>query len=113
MSGFIHIAKLRRIESEIQQDIYRVDRLEPVTESEVDVFLAKLDVWKNTIPLYPQAMQSADDVVFDGGDSFVSLLLVMLPRLSCSRKSVCVDSFWKLDSCFIITRPFDFSSIPY
>jgi hypothetical protein len=50
LSCFIHICRLRRIESEIQQSIYRVDDSSPASEVEVEGFIQKLEDWKQKIP---------------------------------------------------------------
>jgi len=50
LSCFIHICRLRRIESRIQQSIYRVDEFSGTTEMEVESFLQQLKVWKENIP---------------------------------------------------------------
>lgn len=50
LSCFIHICRLRRIESRIQQSIYRVDEFSGATEMEVESFLLQLEEWKENIP---------------------------------------------------------------
>ncbi|CAK7238387.1 hypothetical protein SEUCBS140593_010634 [Sporothrix eucalyptigena] len=50
LSPFIHLTKLRMIESSIQQNIYRVDRGVKVSDAEIDGFLEQLDAWKRSIP---------------------------------------------------------------
>ncbi|OCT44052.1 Zn2/Cys6 DNA-binding protein [Cladophialophora carrionii] len=50
LSVFIHICRLRRIESQIQQCIYRVDETTGPSTAEVDMFLRQLDEWKEQIP---------------------------------------------------------------
>ncbi|KAK6064976.1 fungal specific transcription factor domain-containing protein [Seiridium cupressi] len=44
MTGFIYICKLRQIESDIQQSIYRVDQSAPATEAEAERFIAQLEM---------------------------------------------------------------------
>lgn len=51
LSSFIHVVRLRRIESDIQQTIYRVDETTDLAESVIDDFLNKLAKWKDSIPL--------------------------------------------------------------
>ncbi|KAF2769755.1 hypothetical protein EJ03DRAFT_87887 [Teratosphaeria nubilosa] len=53
MECFIHICRLRIIESHIQQSIYRVDRPTNSTE-ELDAFLDQLEAWKLNIPIDAQ-----------------------------------------------------------
>lgn len=50
MSCFIHITRLRIIESNIQQTIYRVDRAGVAPETEFEHFLNELELWKESIP---------------------------------------------------------------
>ncbi|PMD60531.1 uncharacterized protein K444DRAFT_528507 [Hyaloscypha bicolor E] len=50
LSCFIHICRLRRIESQIQQSIYRVDNSTNATEFEVESFIRQLEQWKDKIP---------------------------------------------------------------
>ncbi|KAK8022257.1 hypothetical protein PG993_013024 [Apiospora rasikravindrae] len=51
ITGFIHVCKLRVMESHIQQSIYRVDQSTTATEIEVEGFLEKLEGWKSRIPM--------------------------------------------------------------
>ncbi|KAK7937985.1 uncharacterized protein PG986_014853 [Apiospora aurea] len=51
MTGFIHVCKLRVMESHIQQSIYRVDQPTTLTEMEVEGFLENLEGWKSRIPV--------------------------------------------------------------
>ncbi|KUJ16071.1 uncharacterized protein LY89DRAFT_102668 [Mollisia scopiformis] len=50
LSCFIHVCRLRRIESEIQQTIYRVDNSSPTSEDVVESFIQKLEDWREHIP---------------------------------------------------------------
>ncbi|KAF2808485.1 uncharacterized protein BDZ99DRAFT_477985 [Mytilinidion resinicola] len=50
MSCFIHICRLRIIESNIQQAIYRVDQPTSVTEPEAERFVLQLEQWKANMP---------------------------------------------------------------
>jgi hypothetical protein len=50
LSVFIHICRLRRIESQIQHCIYRVDRSGGASEAEVEDFIQQLEDWKGDIP---------------------------------------------------------------
>ncbi|CAK7232464.1 hypothetical protein SBRCBS47491_008280 [Sporothrix bragantina] len=50
LSPFIHLTRLRMIESSIQRNIYRVDRGVEVSDAEIDGFLEHLDAWKRDIP---------------------------------------------------------------
>lgn len=50
LSVFIHICRLRRIESQIQQCIYRVDETTAPSTADVETFLRQLNAWKEQIP---------------------------------------------------------------
>lgn len=50
LSCFIHMIRLRRIESNIQQSIYRVDRHKPLLRPKIDRFLGLLNEWKAQMP---------------------------------------------------------------
>ena len=71
MSAFIHITRLRRIESEIQQSVYRLDEPNSMSETDIDKILGRLEEWKSKIPTYTQSIVGSDNITFDGRDSFV------------------------------------------
>jgi hypothetical protein len=79
LSCFIHICRLRRIESEIQQTIYRVDDSAPATEAEVESFIQKLDIWRDRIPKdarqysAQQETTKTDTMVIDGYGYYVKI----------------------------------------
>lgn len=52
LSCFIHICRLRRIESHIQQSIYRVDvdQQSGVANADVEAFIRQLEDWRESIP---------------------------------------------------------------
>ena len=50
LSMFLRIVKLRMIDSEIQQTIYRVDKHSDYTAADVDRFISQLAEWHSTIP---------------------------------------------------------------
>ncbi len=60
LSTFIHLTKLRIIESNIQQNIYRVDRDSEVSDAEIDGFLEQLDAWKRAIPRQDDGLRDLD-----------------------------------------------------
>ena len=79
MTTFIHLIRLKRIESEIQHKIYRVDRTKPSStmNTMTDLFLTRLYAWKDAIP--PESTQmssmdprSRDANVYCSYDSYVS-----------------------------------------
>ncbi|KAI4595563.1 hypothetical protein KJ359_006909 [Pestalotiopsis sp. 9143b] len=47
MTGFIYLCQLRKLESSIQQAVYRVDDSEETTEAEIEQFLLRLQDWKS------------------------------------------------------------------
>lgn len=70
LTAFLHILRLRRIESHIQQTIYRVDQSTNVTDSEVEYFLKQLEHWKSLIPLDAKKQVDGESVPFDGYDYY-------------------------------------------
>ncbi|RYP51832.1 hypothetical protein DL768_002908 [Monosporascus sp. mg162] len=50
LTSFIHRTRLKRIESEIQHIVYRVDQPGSVPDEAVNVFLDRLTEWRETIP---------------------------------------------------------------
>lgn len=85
LSCFIHICRLRRIESEIQQTIYRVDDSSTASEAEVENFIQKLDNWKDRIPCDARQHSAdkpttkTDTLVIDGYGYYVSPTETMTP----------------------------------
>ncbi|EXJ80692.1 hypothetical protein A1O3_06976 [Capronia epimyces CBS 606.96] len=71
LTPFIVITRLRQIESDIQQTIYRVDRSGPVVESVADDFLAQLEKWKGMIPQDTHNLTDIGDVPYDGYDFYM------------------------------------------
>lgn len=71
LSSFLHIVRLRQIESQIQQTVYRVDRDVPVPDHVVDGFLATLEAWKAAIPADASSKRDEPGVPFDGYDYYV------------------------------------------
>lgn len=71
LTAFLHILRLRRIESSIQQSIYRVDQSTNVTDAEIEFYLEQLDKWKSLIPLDAKKKHDRESVAFDGYDYYV------------------------------------------
>lgn len=87
MSSFIHIVKLRQIESAIQRKIYRVDRAKNIPEAVIDDFLQQLEKWKNMIPLDTKHFIDKETEPYDGWDYFMvfsnkCLRLLLFPQVS-------------------------------
>lgn len=74
LASFLKTIELRRIESEIQQTIYRVDSTVAVEDSLVDHFLGRLAQWKDSIPHGARHVKDSGHEPFDGYDYYVSFL---------------------------------------
>jgi hypothetical protein len=72
MTSFILITRLRQIESEIQQTIYRVDCNMATDDVSVEQFLERLDAWKSEVPEASHRFRDTGDVPYDGYDYYVS-----------------------------------------
>lgn len=73
LSSFIQLLRLRRIESDIQQSVYRVDNAEDTPDLEIDKYLEQLENWKLLIPLDARAIVDAENTAFDGYEYYVGL----------------------------------------
>ncbi|KAK5710838.1 hypothetical protein LTR15_012815 [Elasticomyces elasticus] len=71
LTAFLHILRLRRIESSIQQTIYRVDQPVNITDAEVDHYLEQLEHWRATIPKDAKSHVDRESVAFDGYDYYM------------------------------------------
>jgi len=77
LSCFLHICRLRRIESQIQQSIYRVDEPSRAVEAEVGSFIQQSEDWKEKIPrdarqhVADEPSTRTDTVVIDGYGYYV------------------------------------------
>lgn len=71
LTAFLHILQLRRIESSIQQTIYRVDQAIDITDAEVDRYLEQLERWRGMIPLDAKTHVDRESVAFDGYDYYM------------------------------------------
>lgn len=67
LTSFIHRLRLKRIESQIQHSVYRVDITEPTPKSLIDHYLQELRDWRNQIPKEAQTFeQLRSDAPYDG-----------------------------------------------
>lgn len=82
LTSFIHIVRLRQIESDIQQTIYRVDKSNPLDDSVIDSFLGRLEHWKAMIPENSRRFKDAMDVPYDGYEYYVSSVRQTSPFLA-------------------------------
>lgn len=90
LTPFIHRLRLKRIESEIQHTVYRVDQVDEVPESTIMSFLSRLEQWKSSIPpsakTYKPRQQS---LPYDGLEFFTIHLhrctrFLLYPKLTTS-----------------------------
>lgn len=93
LTCYIHLIRLRRIESDIQHTIYRVDK--PAVSSSIykttDMFLDKLAAWRDAIPLQSTEWDPTNRTNFRGDeyssyDSYMasyhkSIRVLLQPRL--------------------------------
>lgn len=70
LTAFLQILRLRRIESSIQQTIYRVDQSTNVTDAEIEFYLDQLENWKKLIPLDAKKQVDRESIAFDGYDYY-------------------------------------------
>ncbi|TVY46901.1 putative transcriptional regulatory protein [Lachnellula occidentalis] len=86
LSLFLQVTRLRRIESNIQQSIYRVDTSVAVSDTEIDAFIAQLLEWKSLIPLDARKKLDSELGAFDGYDHYMvfyykCLRLLLYPQI--------------------------------
>ena len=85
MSCFIRQVELQRIESRIQQSIYRVDRKTWNTDSEIDDFLAELTAWRTRLPPKPYKPSKYEYMAFGNDLTLVAynkaIRLLLYPQL--------------------------------
>jgi hypothetical protein len=83
MSCFIHLCRLRIIESNIQQSIYRVDDPASISELEVDRYIEQLEHWRSAMPRHDACAvppyNSEFEITLDDYDAHVR------PNLCCQR----------------------------
>ncbi|KAK5174417.1 uncharacterized protein LTR77_001497 [Saxophila tyrrhenica] len=72
LTPFIHRLRLKRIESEIQHLVYRVDIQDGASTSLIDHFLDRLSSWKHQIPLEAGGFEGQvnPDVPYDGAEFY-------------------------------------------
>lgn len=66
MTSFVHRTRLKRIESDIQHTVYRVDQSVKVADATLNAFLERLNHWKETIPYDAQNYVHSHDTAFEG-----------------------------------------------
>jgi hypothetical protein len=70
MTGFLYTLRLRRIESQVQQSIYRVDQSAPATATEAEKLIEQLEQWRKSMPADADATDP-DSMIVDGYDNYV------------------------------------------
>lgn len=75
LTPFVHLMRLRRIESKIEHITYRVDRHSETTPAVLQAFLDELAAWKKAIPLeyHSQTGLKNDSDYAIGIDNFVRI----------------------------------------
>ncbi|KAI1846693.1 hypothetical protein JX265_009004 [Neoarthrinium moseri] len=66
LTSFIHRLRLKRIESEIQHVVYRVDQSEKVTDATIRSFLDQLNLWNDSIPFEARNFAHQPNTAYDG-----------------------------------------------
>ncbi|KXJ96076.1 fungal-specific transcription factor domain-domain-containing protein [Microdochium bolleyi] len=66
MTSWVHRTRLKRIESEIQHIVYRVDFTGKVPDATLNDFLDRLNHWRDTIPYEAQNYMHTHDTAFEG-----------------------------------------------
>ena len=66
LTSFIHRTRLKKIESEIQHAVYRVDQPGKVPDNITDAFLDRLTIWRDTIPYEARNYEHRQDDAYEG-----------------------------------------------
>ncbi len=87
LGPFIHRLQLKRIESEIQHAVYRVDQPAKVSNAVIDAFLDRLSVWKEAIPYETRNFVSRPGKPYDGPEFYTihyyrCVRFLLFPRLA-------------------------------
>ncbi|RDW85138.1 hypothetical protein BP6252_02728 [Coleophoma cylindrospora] len=89
LTSFVHRVRLKRIESEIQHLLYRVDRPIKASDSIIQDFLNQLYAWRDMLPKDAKNFDDKGDlhVPFDGLDVYMvsyhrCIRLLLYPQLS-------------------------------
>ncbi|KAI1101459.1 fungal-specific transcription factor domain-containing protein [Jackrogersella minutella] len=70
LTSFIHRTRLKQIESEIQHDVYRVDRPNDVSDATISEFLNRLNTWKDNIPFETTHYVHRQENPFEGAELY-------------------------------------------
>lgn len=72
LTSFLLVVRLRQIESDVQQTVYRVDQTASIEDSVIESFMRRLDDWKALVPQDTRRFKDNGHVPFDGYDYYVS-----------------------------------------
>ncbi|KFA46129.1 hypothetical protein S40293_03749 [Stachybotrys chartarum IBT 40293] len=72
MTGFIYMCRLRVIESDIQQTIYRVDKVPPDMRADVESFITRLEQWKAEMPSDARQLPDFRTMRVDGYQNYMA-----------------------------------------
>ncbi|KAK6948127.1 hypothetical protein Daesc_009891 [Daldinia eschscholtzii] len=70
LTSFIHRTRLKQIESEIQHDVYRVDRPNDVSDATINAFLDRLNAWKEAIPFDTAHYVHRQEDAYEGAELY-------------------------------------------
>lgn len=87
LTPFIHRTRLKRIESEIQHTVYRVDQLGRVPESVITDFFSRLEQWRSEIPREASSYTPHGTTPYDGVEFYTihyhrCVRFLLYPRLT-------------------------------
>ncbi|KAK8082148.1 hypothetical protein PG996_000929 [Apiospora saccharicola] len=87
LTSFIHRTRLKRIESEIQHSVYRVDRPGTIADITIDAFLNKLNSWKEAIPYDATNYVQQQNAAYEGAEFYTihyyrCVRFLLYPRLA-------------------------------
>ncbi|KAK8027234.1 hypothetical protein PG991_004290 [Apiospora marii] len=87
LTSFIHRTRLKRIESEIQHIVYRVDRPSTIADITIDAFLDKLNSWKEAIPYDANNYVQQQNSAYEGAEFYTihyyrCIRFLLYPRLA-------------------------------
>ncbi|KAI1376409.1 fungal-specific transcription factor domain-containing protein [Hypoxylon crocopeplum] len=70
LTSFIHRTRLKQLESEIQHDVYRVDRPNDVSDGIINSFLDRLNAWKDAIPYQTAHYVHRQENAYEGAELY-------------------------------------------
>ena len=87
LTSFIHRTRLKRIESEIQHTVYRVDKPGPIADTTIDAFLDTLHSWKDAIPYDATNYIQQQNAAYEGAEFYTihyyrCVRFLLYPRLA-------------------------------